>query len=97
MPDFEPLFVNLAALAPEQLVSQGGAFGHVLRWITLDHSRAPGKVAGSREPTRPSCLGARVSPQTSCKGRLLLWYDAGAPSSCHFCGTTILGVKLTSP
>ncbi len=31
MPDFAPLFVNLAALA--QFVSQGGAFGHVLRLV----------------------------------------------------------------
>ncbi len=33
MPDFEPLFVNLAALAPDQLVPHGGAFGHVLRLV----------------------------------------------------------------
>ncbi len=33
MPDFEPLFVNLPALAPELLTAHGGAFGQVLRLV----------------------------------------------------------------
>jgi hypothetical protein len=33
MPDFEPLFVNLSGLTPEQLIAQGGPFGQVLRLV----------------------------------------------------------------
>jgi ElaB/YqjD/DUF883 family membrane-anchored ribosome-binding protein len=32
-PDFEPIFLNLPALPPEQLVSAGGYFGRVLRLV----------------------------------------------------------------
>jgi len=48
MPDFEPLFVNLPALAPDQLLAQGGAFGHVLR-LVRDRQARPGEFRGLLE------------------------------------------------
>lgn len=38
-PDFRPLFVNLASLAPAALESAGGAFGWVLELIQQRHAR----------------------------------------------------------
>jgi hypothetical protein len=38
-PDFEPLFVNLAGLPAERLVSAGGSFGRVLRLLQVLKAR----------------------------------------------------------
>jgi hypothetical protein len=40
-PDFEPIFLNLPALPPERMVSEGGCFGQVLRLLQRRKARLP--------------------------------------------------------